>query len=48
VRGRDPGVEAHYALYPLRLRVVESHNVTRPQVTCWDVFDRHVPTVGGW
>jgi hypothetical protein len=29
----DPGVEAHHALYSVRLRVVESHNISRTQVT---------------
>jgi hypothetical protein len=34
------------ALYPLRLRVVESHHVTRSDVTGRDVLYRHRPTVG--
>jgi hypothetical protein len=28
----DPAVDVHRALYPLRLRVVESHHVTRSDV----------------
>jgi len=31
----------------VRLRVVESNNVTRTHVTGCDVLYRHVPTVGG-
>jgi hypothetical protein len=42
----DPPVDVHRALYPLRLRVVESHHVTRPDVTGRDVLYRHRPTVG--
>jgi hypothetical protein len=41
----DEGADAHRALYPVRLRVVESNNVTRTYVTGCDVLYRHVPTV---
>src|SRR5262245_41624773 len=37
----DPAVDMHRALYPLRLRVVESHHITHSAVTCRDVLDRH-------
>jgi hypothetical protein len=37
----------HCALYPLRLRVIESSNVIHSYVTGCDVLDRHLPTVGG-
>jgi hypothetical protein len=39
-----PAVDVHCALYPLRLRVVESNNVTGSKVTGCDVLYRHVPT----
>jgi hypothetical protein len=41
---RDPGVDVHRALYPLRLRVVESNNVAHSSVTGCVVLSRHVPT----
>jgi hypothetical protein len=34
----DAGVDAHHPLYPVRLRVVESNNVTNPYVMGSDVF----------
>jgi hypothetical protein len=37
----------HRALYPLRLGVVESNNVTRSNITGGDLLYRHVPTEGG-
>jgi hypothetical protein len=43
----DAGADADRALNPMRLRVIDANNVTRPQVTGFDVLDRHVPTVGG-
>jgi hypothetical protein len=42
----DPSVDVHRALDPLRLRVVESHHVTRSDVPGRDVPYRHRPTVG--
>jgi hypothetical protein len=42
----DPAVAVHRALDPLRLRVVESHHVTRRDVPRRDVLYRHRPTVG--
>jgi hypothetical protein len=43
----DASAGADHALNPMRLRVIDANNVTRPQVTGLDVLDRHVPTVGG-
>jgi hypothetical protein len=43
----DAGADADHALNPMRLRVIDANNVTRPQVTSLDVLDRHAPTVGG-
>ena len=43
----DASADADHALNPMRLRVIDANNVTRPQVTGLDVLDRHAPTVGG-
>jgi len=43
----DLAVDVHCALYPLRLRVVESDDITGSNVSGCDVLDRHVPTVSG-
>jgi hypothetical protein len=36
-------MDVHCALYPLRLRVVESNNITGSSVTGCDVLDRTCP-----